>query len=404
MMPKFFLNYGGPGGSWLTENPETAAKLDQTCQKEYLGAKRAIGAIINGIQVTVHTYGIHRCVSCEIPDGPNIPPGTDLSFQRKLEVSYDVLQQRYAKLLWEAYRFSEQGYNLLNHNCVTGTAHVLHTLDPHLTPEGMVSPWSLDAELEKYCGDNSQDPIMNRFFDKYQTKMRSGFFSFMHISSWSMGMGSDDKTTLDDIIKHSYGRGVEGSGERTKSTLIDLKWVKEDKDKGLLVPTARAPQDFREKLNDYNADFVKVERLKALYTEHASIFSFNKHHFFDDNPDFKTAKARLEAQVARNPHGASFNALKQFSKEEAIRAQKESAPPPRDLESFKAVLMAEREAQRTPEFPPPAITPLIDDATPTVSQDRFKETMQAERASQSPPPLTGDIPGPDKELTLGLSA
>ena len=70
-----------------------------------------------------------------------------------------------------------------------------------------------------------------------------------------------------------------------------------------------APADFREGLDSYNDDFAKVQHLKALYQKEASVFSFNKHHFFDDNPDYETAIGRLEEQQRRNPHGASAKVL-----------------------------------------------------------------------------------------------
>lgn len=317
-MPKFFLNYGGPGGQYFSSNPEKIAALDRACQREYTGSVRSVGALVRGVNVTVHTYGVHRALTCEIPDDAS-----------------PTVRARYDLARYTAERDISRAYELTRHNCVTSVATVLNGLEPRLTPPGIVSPWSLDSELSDYCGDYGERTTSALFVDEYQKAMRQERFSFLRICSWT-----DERIESPiDIIKHSYGRGTEGSGERTKSTLIKLDWVTEDKN-GVLIPSFNAPADFQAGLNHYNEDYAKVQQLKSLYEKEASVFSFNKHHFFDDNPDYKTAIARLEAQEKRNPHGASAKVLQAV----AVAAEAAAESPYAELR--------ERTRESRPEHPP----------------------------------------------------
>jgi hypothetical protein len=294
-MPKFFLNYGGPDNE-LTSNPERIAALDKACQREYTGAVRSVTSMVKGVQLTVHTYGIHRALTCEIPNDAT-----------------PAVRARYELALYTAERDILRPYDLVRHNCVTSVATILNGLDSGLTSANVVSPWTLDANLKEYCGDYEENSAAALFINEYQKTMRQERFSLLRIRTWT-----DERIeSVTDIIKHSYGRGKEGSGERTKSTLIKLGWVTEDK-KGTLIPSFNAPAEFSDGLNAYNEDFARVQHLKSLYKKEASVFSFNKNHFFDDNPDYQTALARLEAQERRHPHGASAKVLKIIAAEAVV--------------------------------------------------------------------------------------
>lgn len=166
-MPKFFLNYGGPGGSYLSQDPEKIDALELVCQQEYSGAKRAIGGTVKGISFTVHTYGVHRALTCEIPENASAP-----------------VQRLYETLLQSAREEAMTDYNLTGHNCVTSVAKVLNELDPYLTPADMVAPWNLDSNLNEYNQAHLEDTTAAQFIGAYKLTKRQEALSFMRIRTW----------------------------------------------------------------------------------------------------------------------------------------------------------------------------------------------------------------------------
>lgn len=238
-MPAFFLNYGGPGSRWMAEDREIIQQLDEACQKSYFWPIRKVTYEIKGITATVCTYGLHRALLLEIPD--NAPEQTVHMYEQ-------------AKKAGKIVRCKD--YKQLRNNCVTAVAAALNCLDSNMVPPDVVLPWSLDAQLDLYCGYYQENTTTNFFITKYQEKVRGEFFSFFRTRHWTKNKIS----TSEDIIAHAYGQ-TGGTGERTKSTLLELGWVVEDNNR-ILRPADDAPNDFKMALEAYNQDFEKQEDAK----------------------------------------------------------------------------------------------------------------------------------------------
>lgn len=114
--------------------------------------------------------------------------------------------------------------------------------------------------------------------------------------------------TSEQIIEHAYGR-TGGTGERTKSALIDLGWVKEDS-KGFLRPTEKAPAAFSQGLTNYNQDYERVIELKKLYRQEGGLISSLGSNIFKDNPNYQTALIRLQEQAKDNPKSTAAKVIK----------------------------------------------------------------------------------------------
>ena len=285
-----FLNYGGPGGSWISQDEKIIQQLDQECKNFYGSPIRKVSYEIKGITVTVCTYGIHRSLHLEIPKNASEETKKlfDLAFN-------------------EGRIFCSKEYHLLSNNCVTAVAKILNILDNKITPANVVYPWSLDANIKKYCGNYDANIMASQFIAQYQSKVHQEFFSFIRKRHWT----KERIKTTEDIILHSYGK-TGGTGERTKSTLLKLGWVTEDKNH-VLRPTNKAPLEFKAGLEKYNNDYDKVLKLKNLYKHNAGIFSRHAHVFFKDKPDYATALGRLKKQALKNPSGASAKVLSAMS-------------------------------------------------------------------------------------------
>lgn len=311
----FFLNYGGLSSFW-SEDPLITMNLHQECINFYGQPIRFREYKVKGLDLTVCTYGIHRALLVQLPENAS----------KETSDLFEIIKENAAEFCWSE-------YELLNNNCVTSVANILNLIDKNMTPKKVVFPWSLDQHLKKYCGSYEQGTSMAAFIEKYQEKVQRQRFTLLRRHHWA----ETKVETAQDIIAHAYGK-TGGTGERTKSTLLELGWVTEDKNH-LLRPTQKAPADFREGLAEYNLDLEKVQKLKQLYKREASIFSRHARDFFNDNPDYETVIKRLEAQAKMNPKGASatvlfnfFQAKTQSFKEmhEALRDEIEpkSAPGP----------------------------------------------------------------------------
>ncbi len=127
----FFLNYGGPGGKWASDNLEETSRLDSICRDKYVIPIRKVQFNIKGIDVTICTYGVHRALRLDVPDGAS--QETIDAFNKAKYARVQILRTK---------------YSLLANNCVTAVAKVLNTLDSRMTPEGVVWPCNLDENVK----------------------------------------------------------------------------------------------------------------------------------------------------------------------------------------------------------------------------------------------------------------
>lgn len=234
-----FLNYGGPGGCWLTQDSLVAASLISECKKFYVGGQKYYGTTtydINGIQATVHSFGIHRALTLELHTSPEPCP-------EAIEL--------FAKLISACEEFTEKDYRILKNNCVTSVATIMNLLDKNTTPPDVTMPWSLDTHLQRYCGQYVQDSIEGCFIQKYQElvkreKINAPLFAKQKIKS------------VLDIIVAAYSKDKK---EKTKASLLELKWIKEEK--GMIVSTESAPEVFREGLCKFNAELYQKNQTNS---------------------------------------------------------------------------------------------------------------------------------------------
>ena len=112
MAKHFFLNYGGPGGRSTSDTLDNTNYLDKACQEFYGMPVRKIQYNIKGVDVTVCTYGIHRALRLDIPDGAS--QDTINAFEEAKKVSLETCDTE---------------YTLLGNNCVTAVAKALNSLD-----------------------------------------------------------------------------------------------------------------------------------------------------------------------------------------------------------------------------------------------------------------------------------
>lgn len=283
MGKSYYLNYGGPGGLWGSENPEDIEFLDNECRKHYGMPIRKVRYMIQGINVTICTYGIHRALRLDIPD--NASKETVNMFEDLKDLAEEII---------------EDDYELLNNNCVTSVARVLNYLVPNILPKKLIWPWSLDKNIKKNCKNYLPNTDTSNFINKYTEISDRHFFSFSKGYDWD-----DNQPSNRDIIKNAYGKRK----ERTKSALIELGWVTEDTNH-ILHPTDASPLEFKRDLAEFNLDHEKVVMLKNLYKSEAGFFSRNVRNFFKDNPNYETALKRVIAQARKNPQGAAFKVLK----------------------------------------------------------------------------------------------
>lgn len=270
-MPKncFLTNFGGPGDTWHTSDVPTIARIDQECKQYYGPPTRHVTFTIQGLKVQVLTYGVHRALYVELPEKPS---------QKTINA--------YRAICAVSAEYNSKDYNILTHNCVTAVTALLHQLDPNLVPQYLVLPWTLDASLKKFIATENTK-VMNPFFEVYEKNYpQKTYFSFISQRSKLRAMKS-----VSDVIKDAY-HGEQIIRERTKSSLLELQWVIEDK-QGVLHPTPFAPKEFAEGLRQFNYDYRLVTQLKNIVETHEikpEIFD----SIFQDNPDFSTALERIE--------------------------------------------------------------------------------------------------------------
>ncbi len=264
----FFLNYGGPGGIWCTSKQASIPTLDRECKENYGPPARSVELSIQGLKVKILTYGIHRALHIELP--PLASPKT-----RSL---YDQLHKT-------AFDFCGKNYALLSNNCVTAVTTVLHQLDATIVPQYLVFPWSLDATLKVYQHQHASTGFLKPFFNLYEQKAtEQACFAFIHSRA-----KLHEFKSLHDVLNKAY-QGEHQERERTKSALLELNWVIEDKE-GLLHPTQKAPMDFRLGLVQFNQDYQAVTTLKNIVSSHG-IAQKTLNKMFQDNPDYPTALER----------------------------------------------------------------------------------------------------------------
>lgn len=271
-MPKncFFLNYGGPGGKWYASKEDSIRYLDEQCKENYGPPTRKVDFIAHGLKIRVHTYGYHRALYVELPENAS----------QKTQKLYQLLRE-------ESHAFCDKEYATATNNCVSAVTAILHRIDANLVPEYLVLPWTLDAVLDKSLHAQSRSGVMKPFFDKYEQKAsQKNYFSFVSQRSKLRAIKS-----VKEVINQAY-HGEEQERERTKSSLIELNWVMEDK-QGILHPTKKAPRDFFIGLCKYNQDYQAVTMLKSI-VEVQEIRKDLVAPIFQDNPNYATAMERIK--------------------------------------------------------------------------------------------------------------
>ncbi len=283
-MPKrsFMLNYGGPGGIWWTSTQDKIPKLDEVCKDCYGPPTRTESFFAHGLEIKVLTYGIHRGLYVELPE--------DAGFEA---------EHLYEELSTKARDFCKKGYNLLGNNCVTSVATVLHALDPNITPQHIVFPWTLDAIIKKHQYLQTKEADLRPFFEVYQKKLeQSTYLPFRNTR-----LKLQEIKSSKEIIMNAHSQD-KTQRERTKSSLLELNWVIED-NHGMLHPTKNAPPDFSRGLKNFNHETRKVKVLEILYNEEKkNAASVTKKNIFADNPDYETALIRMQKKGDKLPDHA----------------------------------------------------------------------------------------------------
>lgn len=291
----FFLKYGGPE-TWLTQRQNQENHLIHACQEYYIGGKMLYHKktyAINGIQATVHSFGIHKTVCVELPENP--PPSSEsiTLFEKALRLA-DTL--------------SNKEYEILNHNCVSAVAQVLHLLDPNSTPPTVTMPWKLDKHLNRYCGYYCQESTEGRFIQKYQAKV---FDEHSDDVYWSQKRLS----SLRKLISVAYAPQRD---ERTKASLLELGWITESKS-GILEPTNKAPHDFQEGLRHYNQERQLISAVMKIHLKHDP--STREISFFRGNPSLNELKDRMQQIVKKDPYSPCTKTLTELEQLEKHSTQ-----------------------------------------------------------------------------------
>lgn len=284
-LTEIFLNYGGPARPFST-NKADIEKMAKACESSYGDPVRQSDFEIKGIEVSVRTYGIHRALHLKVSDSCS-------------EETYE----QFLKAGQAAKKACETQYNLLGNNCVTSVAKVLNTLDDKITAKDVFVPWNLDKTVKSYTQALAVTGTAKEFMQQYTESIKQDRMAFLKTNHWLR----NEITSLTDIVAHAYGKNG-NSGEKTKSTLLGLAWVRENKE-GILTPTSRAPKDFAAGLTAYNEDYAKALELKKMYKNETTLYSMNVHRIFKDNPDFETALNRIQTQAEKNPGGAASKVL-----------------------------------------------------------------------------------------------
>lgn len=286
-MKRFYLNYGGPG---FNTGYVTGLEIDDAyreCNVFYGKPHRKSSlnfAELPGLEVTIHTDGIHRSLTVSLDDG-KANSNSSKAFNKLKEV---------------ANQESTEDYQLLGHNCVRATTNTLCGLNDFLTENhkfqfgaNISMPWTLDNKIKNYIKNNPEtlvehkEDYFSQFKQAYNESVNRSFNPFVS-NHWQ----KQSITSAEDVIGKAYGHRA-GSGERTKSVLIEMGWVKEDEHK-MLHPTQDAPEDFKAGLNEYNEDIYKVQWLKQeLKNQGASFFQIWK--LFRNDPDSEMVLDKLQA-------------------------------------------------------------------------------------------------------------
>ncbi len=287
----FMLNYGGPGGLWWTSNVDKIIKLDKICQDCYGPPTRTEELYIKGVNIKVLTYGIHRGLYVELPEDPSLEA-----------------RNIYTTLSNVTFNFCDKPYNLLGNNCVTSVATALHKLDQKITKEHIIFPWTLDAIVKKYQYLQSKDATLRQFFEIYQKKLNQETYLPFRKNRLKLQEIKSSK----EIILNAHSKD-KSKRERTKSSLIELNWVTEDKH-GILHPTKKAPTDFIQGLNEFNNETRKVRVLEIIYNDEIrNLTSKTKKSLFNDKPDYETALLRIQSPKTKLPKDKLDNILNKMN-------------------------------------------------------------------------------------------
>ncbi len=229
----FFVNFGGPGGYWLSNTDDLTNTLINACTSYYGGPMwtQQASCMVNGLQATIYSFGIHRALRLELP--PDAPQAVQDSF-------YDT-----KKL---ALTLCDKEYKLIHNNCATTVAAVLNSLDKNLTPNHIISPWALDDEFKDYIKRSikEKDATLQNFMQRYQQIVNEEFL-FFEKPHWMY----HEIQSLTDLIEKSHDKKFE---ERSRATLYELGWIIGMNHDNKFVLGKNAPSDFREGLRKYYAE------------------------------------------------------------------------------------------------------------------------------------------------------
>lgn len=286
MPNQFFLNYGGPGGYYFTEDPGQQMYLDNACRDFYGKPVRKFTIESQGLLVTIHTYGIHRAATVVMPDSAS--PET-LALYEKIGHRMQIFCEH-------------EPYKLMSNNCVTSVATLLSELSPDIPSKNEWIPWRFDHTLKEKAkaGVFSIGSTKEQFLKKYHEKMNSDTFSFLKKSYWK---DNPDHSIL-DIAKRAHQKNVHYD-EKTLSTLLDLGWVTCN-EHGRLTATTTAPMDFQKGLSEYNKDWDNVQQLKQVYEKNDGT-RYRAYFIFQGDADLETVVLRMKKAAKDEPQDQALN-------------------------------------------------------------------------------------------------
>ena len=287
----FFLNYGGPGGCWLTSRDEKYLNLLSECMDAYIGGRKHykyVELYLMGLQCRVHSFGIHRALSVQLPS-------IDAS-DKQLSL-FDTLHKM-------AKEICLLDYKILSHNCVTGVAKLLHAIDPNLVRDpDLKMPWSLDKEVSQYCGFYCKETTAGVFIQKYQDKVKS---KGVESPFWSR---RNIYHLKDLVVAFEVG-----GDELTKKSLIELGWIIETK-RATFETGPNAPCDFKNAFDAYYEEQRKIAEIQNQYQDYAreDTKPEEERFIFGTNHDIDIIIKNLK-QVANHPEysRAAQQTLKKF--------------------------------------------------------------------------------------------